>query len=133
MEGLSLLKEPMNNDILVYGDDPKLLTTRRMVLEQAGYRVHTTMEFADAMLRISSRQVSVLLLCQSQHLEQDGAMGSCSSLQEDIRFVILSFAGKDLPVGYAEVVEGIDGPSNLPEAINAMLASHAVPQSSFIN
>jgi hypothetical protein len=40
----------MPSKILAYGNDPILLATRRLVLENAGYRVFTTLEVSDAML-----------------------------------------------------------------------------------
>ena len=111
-------------NILVYGDDPGLLTTRRFLLERAGYRVHATTEFADAMLMIMSHQINVLLLCQSAQSDE---------LSGGLKFVILSFAGRDVPVGYAEIVEGLEGPSVLLPTIRGILAFHAVPQSHFVN
>src|SRR5580698_1470240 len=65
----------MHGKILVYGDDLQLLTTRRSLLESAGYWVYTTSEFADAMLMLMSHQISVLLLCQSaQSDERSGGL-----------------------------------------------------------
>jgi CheY-like chemotaxis protein len=114
----------MHGKILVYGDNPLLLTTRRSVLEEAGYRVYTTTQFADAMLMIMSHQINVLLLCQSaQSDERSGGL----------KFVIMSFAGRDVPVGYAEVVEKLEGPSALLPTIRGILAFHAEPQSPLLN
>jgi CheY-like chemotaxis protein len=114
----------MHGEILVYGDNPLLLATRRSLLEKAGYRVYTTTEFADAMLVIMSHQISVLLLCQSLQGDEQS---------NGLKFVILSFAGRDVPVGYAEIVEGLEGPSALLPTIRGILALHALPQSPILN
>jgi CheY-like chemotaxis protein len=114
----------MHGKILVYGDNPLLLATRHSLLTNAGYSVHTTTEFADAMLMIMSRQVSVLLLCQSMQSEEWSG---------SLKFVILSSAGHEAPVEYAEIVEELEEPNALLSMIRGILASQAIPESLFLN
>jgi hypothetical protein len=47
-----------------------LLSTRRQILEKSGYRVFTTMEFADAMMVLLNQRISVLVLCHSLRYDE---------------------------------------------------------------
>jgi hypothetical protein len=95
---------------LAYGNDPILLTTRRLVLEKAGYRVFTTLEFSDAMSVLLNQQIDVLLLCQSLHYdERRGVLETAHAITEDVKCVILHYDGLAVPVEDAEVVEGLEG------------------------
>jgi hypothetical protein len=55
----------MQARILIYGNDPILLMTRRLILEKARFRVFTTLKLADAMQLLVTQKLDVLILCQT--------------------------------------------------------------------
>jgi hypothetical protein len=113
----------MRPKILAYGSDPILLATRRLVLEKAGYRVFTTLEFSDAMLVLLNQQINVLLLCHSLHDdERRGILETAHAITQDVKCIILQYDGLAVPVEDAEVVEGLEGPTTLLRAIGKLLA-----------
>jgi DNA-binding response OmpR family regulator len=116
----------MRSKILTYGNDPVLLTTRRLVLEKAGYRVFTTLEFSDAMLVLLNQQIDVLLLCHSLHDdERRGILETAHAITQDVKCVILHYDGLAVPMENAEVVEGLEGPNTLLRAIGKLLTHKA--------
>jgi hypothetical protein len=56
--------------IVVFGRDPKLLETRRWVLEHAGARVWTVTALSQFELVEPGKPVDVLILCHSLHGDQ---------------------------------------------------------------
>jgi DNA-binding NtrC family response regulator len=74
----------MNTDfILVYGRDPNVLETRRMVLETTGARVLATTRWEEAQQVIENATVSLLVLCYT--------------LSSEDRLLILQFAQRVSP------------------------------------
>jgi len=119
----------MHGKILVYGTDPILLTTRRLKLEKAGYRVFATMEFLDAKLVLMNQQIDVLIVCQTlSDDERSGILETAQAMTPDVKCVIVRFDGRDVPVGDAEFVEGLEGPTTLLKAIGRILIRKALPQ-----
>jgi DNA-binding response OmpR family regulator len=55
----------MSGIILVYGNEPMLVTTRGLILERAGYKVFTAQTFANAMLVLMHHPIDLCVLCQS--------------------------------------------------------------------
>jgi DNA-binding response OmpR family regulator len=117
----------MQGTILVYGNESMLVTTRRLVLEKAGYKVFASTEFADAILALTNERIDVLLLCQSlRDEERRGMLETAHAITRDVKCVILSYKGRTVPREDAEVVEGLEGPSTLLKAIEKLLAHKAV-------
>jgi len=54
----------MHDTILVYGNEPMLVTTRGLILEKAGYKVFTAQAFGNAMLALMHHQIGACVLCQ---------------------------------------------------------------------
>jgi hypothetical protein len=116
----------MRPKILAYGNDPILLTSRRLVLEQAGYRVFTTLEFSDAMLVLLNQQIEILLLCHSLHDDdRRGILETARAITQDVKFVLLQYDGCAFPMEDAELVEGLEGPNTLLRAIGKLLGHKA--------
>jgi hypothetical protein len=116
----------MRPKILAYGTDPILLTTRRLVLENAGYRVFTSLEFSDAMLVLLNQQIDVLLLCHSLHDdERRGILETARAITPNVKCVILDYDGGAVPIKDAELVEGLEGPNTLLRAIGKLLTHNA--------
>ena len=55
----------MHGTILVYGNEPVLVTTRALILGKAGYKVFTAQAFGNAMLVLMHHQIDACVLCQS--------------------------------------------------------------------
>jgi CheY-like chemotaxis protein len=117
----------MHGKVLVYGNDPILLMTRRLILEKVGCRVLTTMEFADAMLILMNQQIDLLVVCHSlRDEERQGILETARALKPDIKTVILRFTrfrGRDISGEGAEFVDGLDGPASLLAAVDKVLNS----------
>jgi hypothetical protein len=47
----------MHGTILVYGNEPVLVTTRALILGKAGYKVFTAQAFGNAMLVLMHHQI----------------------------------------------------------------------------
>jgi hypothetical protein len=113
----------MHGIILVYGNDPMLLTTRGLILEKAGYQVFTSAAFAGAMLTLMTQQIDVLLLCQSlTDEERRGILETALALQSDIKCAVLDFEERqDDPTEGVDLIRGLVGPSTLLNAVGKLL------------
>jgi DNA-binding NtrC family response regulator len=119
----------MHGKILVYGNDPILVTTRRLILEKAGYHALATTEFSDAMLVLMNQEIDVLIVCQSlRDEERQGILETAHALKPDIKCVILRFYGHDVSGKDAEIIEGLEGPNALLMAVGKIIANQAVSQ-----
>jgi DNA-binding response OmpR family regulator len=119
----------MHGKILVYGNDPMLVTTRRLILEKAGYHALATTEFSDAMLVLMNQEIDVLIVCQSlRDEERQGILETAHALKPDIKCVILRFSGHDVSGKDAEIIEGLEGPNALLMAVGKIIANQAVSQ-----
>jgi hypothetical protein len=74
----------MHGTILVYGNEPMLVTTRGLILEKAGYKVFTAQAFGNAM-----------------------------SLQPEIKCAVLDFAESEVAIEGVDLIRGLVGPSTL--------------------
>jgi DNA-binding response OmpR family regulator len=113
----------MQAKILVYGNDPILLMTRRLVLEKAGFRVFTTLEFSDAMQLIMHQEIALLILCQSLWVdERQGILATVRGIQSKMKILVIE---ADEPVSivqpHEEIVTAPSGPEVLLAAIDRML------------
>ena len=84
----------MHGTILVYGNDEMLVTTRRLIFEQAGCEVFTAYSLSNAALALMNHQIDVLVLCQtlSDH-ERSAVLETAHTLQPKIKYVSLSLGG----------------------------------------
>ena len=60
----------MTDKVVVYGNDPLLLLTRRLLLERAGFTVFTTSHFEEEIELMATQEPQLLILCQSLHAEE---------------------------------------------------------------
>ena len=112
----------MHGTILVYGNDEMLLTTRRMVFEQADYFVFTADSLSNAALVLMNHQIDVFVLCQTLNEEERGAvLETALTLQPEIKSAVLSFDGRDIMTDGVYVHRGLNGPPALLEAIGEMM------------
>jgi hypothetical protein len=109
--------------ILVYGNESTLVTTRGLILEKAGYRVFTAIEFSAAMIALMNQQIDVLLLCQSlRDEERRGIVETAHAIRPDIRCAVFGYDVHEIELKDTEAFENIDGPSGLLKAIGKLLS-----------
>ena len=114
----------MSGTILIYGNEPLLVETRRLILEQAGYEVYATMEFQNAMRILADQAVDLLLLGQSlREDERRGMIETASAMSPEIKCIALGSEDQIGTPDRAEVVDGRKGPAHLLEAIGKILAT----------
>ncbi len=120
----------MPGKLLIYGNDSMLLTTRRLILEKAGYEVATVATFSGAMLLLLNRHFDLLILCQS--LEEDerrGMLESAHAINPELKCAVLQFTVGHRRIANEETLEGLRGPANLIESIHRMMRSDLPPSS----
>ncbi|HEX3967785.1 MAG TPA: hypothetical protein VHW70_07460 [Edaphobacter sp.] len=117
----------MQEKLLIYGNDSMLLTTRRIILEKAGYEVVTVAAFSEAMMLLVSRPFDLLILCQSlTQEERRGMLESATAIDPNLKCAVLQFTGSHTKIANEETVEGLRGPTNLIESIRRMLAPRSI-------
>jgi DNA-binding response OmpR family regulator len=116
--------------ILVYGHDPLLLVTRRLLLENAGFRVFTTVELADAIQLTITHHFAILILCQTLDVkEREHILATAQGSRPPIKALILMADSTPIrTVGMQDVVlDSLVGPQTLLAVIDRMLESKARP------
>jgi DNA-binding response OmpR family regulator len=121
----------MQSTILVYGNEPVLVTTRGLILERAGYEVFTAETLANAVLAMMNHPIDLCILCQSlTGEERRRILGTARALQPEIKCVVMDFEESEAPVEGTDHIRGLVGPSTLLEAIANMLTQKASFQAS---
>lgn len=119
----------MLGTILVYGNEEMLVTTRGLVLENAGYEVFTAQTFANAMLVLMNHQIDVCVLCQSlTDEERRGILETSHALQPEIKCAVLDFEESVVATDRVDIIRGMAGPSTLLNAVGKLLAQKAHTQ-----
>ena len=119
----------MHGTILVYSNEPMLVTTRGLILEKAGYEALASTTFAGAMLTLMTQQVDVLLLCQSlTDEERRGILETAHALQPEIKCVILDFEEPEGTIEGVDLIRGLSGPTTLLNAVGKLLTQKAATQ-----
>jgi DNA-binding response OmpR family regulator len=112
----------MHGTILVYGNEPVLLTTRGLILEKAGYKVFTAQAFGNAMLVLMHHQIDACVLCQSlTDEERRGILEMAHALQPEIKCAVLDFAESEVAIEGVDLIRGLVGPSTLLNAVAKLL------------
>jgi DNA-binding NtrC family response regulator len=76
--------------ILVFGHDPILLETRRLILEKAGFQVWTATEANEAVQVLVREPIDLFILCQSlSHDECLPILETAHTLRPDMKNLIL--------------------------------------------
>jgi hypothetical protein len=108
----------MHGTVLVYGNEPTLVTTRGLILERAGYKVFTAQAFGNAMLVLMHHQIDACVLCQSlTDEEQRGILETAPALQPEIKCAVLDFAESEVAIEGVDLIRGLVGPSTLLNAV----------------
>jgi hypothetical protein len=112
----------MNGTILVYGNDPMLVTTRGLILENAGYKLFSAETFGNAMLVLMNHQIDVCVLCQSlRDDERRGIVETAHVLQPDIKCAVLDFEEREFRIEGVDLIRGLALPSTLLNAVRRLL------------
>ena len=107
---------------LVYGNDEMLVTTRRLIFEQAGYTVFTAESLSVAAFALINHQIDVLVLCQTLSDEERGTvLETAHALKPKTRCADLSFDGRDVVTDGVFVHRGLNGPPALLDVIRKIL------------
>src|SRR5260370_23690940 len=100
--------------ILVYGNEPMLVTTRGLILEKAGYKVFTAQAFGNAMLALMHHQIDACVLCQSlTDEERRGILETARALPPEIQSGGLEFLEGGVSVEGGDLIRGLVGTSTL--------------------
>ena len=120
----------MHGTILVYGNEPMLVTTRGLILEKVGYKVFTAQAFGNAMLVLMHHQIDACVLCQSlTDDERRGILETARALQPEIKCAVLDFAESVVAPDGVDLIRGLAGPSTLLSAVGKILTQRATVQS----
>jgi DNA-binding NtrC family response regulator len=112
----------MQAAIFLYGNDVMMLTTRRLVLEKAGYTVFTAENVSNAMLVLMNHHIDLLVLCQSvDDDERRSILETAHTLQPEIKCASLSFDRDDIATDGVYSHRGLMNPTSLLAAIGQML------------
>lgn len=109
--------------VLSISYDPSLLTTRQMLLEQAGYSVVSAHGFTEALEQCHAAQYDIVLMGHSMPRKDKSALAA--AIREHCAAPILSIRRPDEPplpeADYS--VESDEGPTILLAGIEAILAT----------
>lgn len=125
-----MLPVPQTLSILIYGRDPYLLGTRRLVLESSGHRVWAIEEISEMDRIASDEAIDLLILCHSLSAAQCSSAlavgrGRWPSAQSLI-LTVGEWGSSDQSVGQSFDVGG--GPAKLIAAVDRIgLARHSSP------
>ena len=109
--------------ILLYGWDERLLETRRLVLERAGFQVWTVKSLADAEKLIAAHPPALLLLCHSLSVRDcEKALEMAHLLLPTMKCLVLTAGTPVCKLSEGdEVYSAFEGPGNLVAMIERLL------------
>ncbi len=109
--------------ILLYGRDPDLLATRRMVLQSSGYKVWATAELSGVDRITSMTQVDLAILCHSLTSEECGrAIAQSTSRWPRLKYIVLTASSSACAHKVlGEAVNALDGPVKLLSAVERLV------------
>src|SRR5260370_11621060 len=114
--------------ILVYGNEPMLVTTRGLILEKAGYKVFTAQAFGNAMLVLMHHQIDACVLCQSlTDEERRGILETARALPPEIKCAVLDFPESEIAIEGGGLIPGLVGTPPLPNSSAKLLTSKPPP------
>src|SRR5260370_34905544 len=104
----------MHGTILVYGNEPVLVTTRALILGKAGYKVFTAQAFGNAMLVLMHHQIDACVLCQSlTDEERRGILETARALQPENKGAVLDFPERQVGLEGGDPLRGLGGAAQL--------------------
>ena len=112
----------MNGTILIYGNEQLLVSTRRLILEKAGYQVFSATRFDSGLLALVNERINVLLLCHSLYeQERRSILETARAVKPDVKTLVFGFDGREVELNGAGTFERLDGPAALVNSIGRIL------------
>ena len=114
---------PVPASVLVFGRDHQLVHTRSLILERAGFHVHTAASLADIQLLPSKPHIDVMVLCHSLSTQDcDEALILTHERWPDIQTIALVAGPSDCGSDSTDaVMETHEGPAKLINAVRQRL------------
>ncbi len=117
----------MATKILIYSNDPALLSTRRLILEQAGAQVFATTDFEQEIWFIASPEPNLLILCESLQMDQRwAAMMIVRDLRPEMKVLVMmnedTSLDRELEPFNGDFLNALDSPDALLTAVDRMLS-----------
>lgn len=124
----SLFRKPLSSGVLsetvlVHGSDEALLSTRTMVLENAGFRVLSSVDQAEAEAVIERGDIALVVLCHSLSSEDCDAVVKVANEQNPPLKTLVLTAGESKCAEHspAASISAFDGPRKLVETVQFLL------------
>jgi DNA-binding NtrC family response regulator len=113
---------PCSVCVLLFGNDLRLLESRRLVLESAGCTVYTAMRLLAVNQILTERPIDLLILCHSLTTEEcERAKSVVEAQSPKVKVLILTAANfTQCNVRADGVVNAGEGPKALLECVNQM-------------
>ena len=122
----------MATKILIYSNNPVLLSTRRLILEQAGAQVFATTDFEQEIWFLASQEPNLLILCESLQMDQrwEAIMIVCD-LRPAMKILVMmdEDTSCDLEPFNGEFLNALDGPDTLLTIVDRMQSDSRRSQS----
>ena len=112
--------------ILIYGRDPQLLETRRMVLERTGYTVLTTNALAEIDHTAALHRIDLCILCYSLSMEECGrALALVHSRCPLVKSLVLTSGASGCSSTHLldQVFDAMEGPAKLISTVNQLVTT----------
>ena len=120
--------------ILIFGHDPQLLETRRLMLEQVGYWIWSASNISEVVRLIEDRDVDLLILCHSLSTEECERAIALSSLRvPPLECLVLTAVQVRQCSANREymVLDSREGPAKFISEVTRLIAPKGSPPSHF--
>jgi hypothetical protein len=120
---VSTMTSPVS--ILVYGRDPRLLETRRWVLEHSGARVWMATELSDFDQIAAGKSIDLVILCHSLSMEDCGrALALANTRWPQAQSLVLISEPSDCFPGFSDgVADAGRGPAFLLQTVAKLIGN----------
>ncbi len=114
---------PTSASVLVFGRDDQLVHTRCLILEKAGFRVHTAASIPDLEQLLSQPTMDVMVLCHSLSPQDcDEALILTHERWPRLQTIALVSGSSNCGSEFADaVIETAEGPAKLVTAVRQRL------------
>ena len=116
--------------ILIYGRDPQLLNTRRLLLEKSGHQVRVTMDINQVDRVADLMAVDLLIFCHSLSPEQcDQALVFAHARWPKVKVLVLTAGLAGCSDALSDkVLDAMQGPAKLISTVSQLVPLEATAQ-----